>query len=432
MSKWIRLAFAALALLIVFFSMPFWLPGAVASIGGEVQAKPVNPAAGGSPILLSDTGWMTGTTTMRVQSAPQMIAWLPGQAEPAWATETGFSYGGFYDSASGRLFLIEQRSTDSKTLLGLDIPERALYPPNAQWPLFLTELDVETGAVISTVQLDTDFVYSANGGIGRPVALVGDTLYIMKYGSINNLTAFDLNAQEFDQASLELCDTAYPMHVSFVSDLNSFATLCMDYTTGMDSSLALTPLDGEQVVLDVPLLGDEEYMSGNGLVVVGATAYVIDSDARAIVEVELESMTITRTANYAENLSTESSLGEQFVAWLLDQSAGVAHAKRWFAMPALSPDGRTLVIDSGMGLSGGQADSIYIIDLETLQASQELELNGYPTSMTFDQDGLLYVFLEKGSHRVPLKVELIDIATGAQSQFEITMASSAYEVYATR
>ncbi len=431
MNKWIRLAFAALALLIVFFSLPFWLPGALASIGGEVQAKPVNPALEGAPILLTDTGWMTGTTTMRVQSVPQMIAWLPGQAEPAWATETGFTYGAFYDSASGRLFLIEQRNADSKTMLNLDIPERALYPPTANWPLYLTEMDVETGEVVNTVQLDTDFVYSANGGIGRPVALLGNTLYIMKYGSINNLTAFDLNTQAFREDSLELCDNAYPMHVSFVSELNAFATLCMDYTTGMDASLVLTPLDAEQVILDMPLLGDEEYMSGNGLVVVGTTAYVIDSDARGITEVDLASISITRSVNYAENLSADRSLGEQFVAWLLDQSAGVAHAKRWFAMPALSPDRRTLVVDSGMGLSGGQADSIYVIDLETLQATQELDLSGYPTSMTFDQDGLLYVFLEKGSHRVPLRVDVFDIATGAHSQLEISMASSAYEVYAT-
>jgi hypothetical protein len=431
MNKWIRLVFAALALLIVFFSMPFWLPGAVASIGGEIQAKPVNPAVGSSPILLTDTGWMTGTTTMRVQSAPQMIAWLPGQAEPAWATETGFSYGGFYDSASGRLFLIEQRNADVTTLLDLDIPERVLYPPNAQWPLFLTELDVETGSVVSTVQLDTDFVYSPNGGIGRPVALVGETLYIMKYGSINNLTAFDLNTQEFGEESRELCDNSYPMHVSFVSELNAFVTLCMDYTTGMDSSLVLTPLNGEQIVLDLPLLGDEEYMSGNGLVVVGATAYVIDSDARGITEVDLVSMSTVRSVNYIENLSAESNLGEQFVAWLLDQSAGVAHAKRWFAMPALSPDGRTLVVDSGMGLSGGQADSVYVIDLEMLQATQELELKGYPTSMTFGQDGLLYVFLQTASHH-PVKVQAIDIASGAQSEFEVVMGSSAYEVHATR
>jgi hypothetical protein len=432
MNKWIRLAFAALAFLIVFFSLPFWLPGAVASIGGQVQANPVNPGVGSHPFLITDGGWMTGTTTMRVEAVPQMIAWLPGQAELAWATETGFSYGAFFDSASSRLFFIEQRNAESETLLGLDIPERALYPPNAQWPLFLTELDIETGSVVSSVQLDTDFVYSANGGIGRPVALVDDTLYIMKYGSINNLTAFDLNTQEFGEESRELCDNSHPMHVSFVSELTAFATLCMDYTTGMDSSLALTPLNGEQIVLDMPLLGDEEYMSGNGLVVVGATAYVIDSDARGISEVDLASMSITRSVNYAESLSAkESSLGDRIVAWFLDQSAGVAHAKRWFAMPALSPDSRTLVVDSGMGLSGGQADSVYVIDLETLQATQELELNGYPTSMTFGDDGVLYVFLETASHH-PVKVQAIDIASGAQSEFEVSMGSGAYEVFATR
>ncbi len=68
-----------------------WLPDLLANQASAQGAA--NPISGGSVILL-DGGWTTGQTRLRVLAAPQVLAWTPGQRDAAWATETGFLYGG--------------------------------------------------------------------------------------------------------------------------------------------------------------------------------------------------------------------------------------------------------------------------------------------------------------------------------------------------
>jgi hypothetical protein len=140
-----------------------------------------------------------------------------------------------------------------------------------------------------------------------------------------------------------------------------------------------------------------------------------------------------RTINYTAALEAkEASFGERLVAWLLKQSAGTAHAKRWFAVSALSPDGRWLVVDGGMDPSLGVDRSLFVIDTQTLQAAQWIELSAAPTVLTFDSQGLLYVFLEKRTTAGFNDVLAIDLASGAQTELTIKMSSSVYELFATR
>ncbi|MEX1071650.1 MAG: hypothetical protein WEC37_03400 [Anaerolineales bacterium] len=431
MNKWTRLALAAAALLLIFFSAPFWLPSALAVFAGEVEPDQSSlGVTSDQAIFIIDSGWLTGQTTQRVLAAPQLLAWSADQAEPVWASQTGFSYGGFHDAASARIFLIEQRNVNHESLLDLTIGEQSLYPPTAEWPLYLAVVDADNGDVISRTRLEQKFIYTYSNGIGRPIAVKGNTLYFVTYGALNNLIAYDLSSAEFTGETWDLCETSYPMQVSFSESLNGMATLCMDYSTGMEASLTFTPLDGEgQTSIDIPVLGEEEYMSGNGLLLgANGMAYVLDTDARAIVEVDLVSMEITRTVNYVENLQAQSSLGETFVTWLLEQSAQTAHAKRWMSMSTISPDGHWLAVDGGMGANYGTARNVFVIDLHTLQATQELELPATPTSLIFGQDNLLYAFLDKRSMAVGTRVIAFDLSTGTQSEFAVTMASVAWEV----
>jgi len=160
---------------------------------------------------------------------------------------------------------------------------------------------------------------------------------------------------------------------------------------------------------------------GNGLVLAPAnTVYVVDTDAGALAKLDLQTMEIVKTVNYRD-MSQESSLGQRLLTWLMELGAQPAQAKRWMAVSAVSSDGRWLAVDGGIGLNGGTNVSLFLIDLQTLQGSQKVELNGTPSQMLFGNNGSLLVFFEKSSMASPMAGIVYDLASETQTSFRIPM-----------
>jgi hypothetical protein len=428
----VRIFIGASLLIVLLLSLPFWVP-ATRSLASEIAPGDLDSiAAAVGPMFIWDSGWITGSMTQRVLEMPRIMA-FNGLDEPIWVTETGFPFGSFYDQASNRLFLIEQRGTEEKIEKGLTFDSERLYPPSKNWPLFLTILDTRNGKEISSTQLDAPFVIWANNSIGRPVALRGDLLYIMTYGSGTNLLIFDLKQKSFLDEGLKLCEAGYPTQVHYSNELESTVTLCTDFSTGMDNAVTVTSLrDGLQRSVELPQFGKEEYMSGNAMVLgLNQVAYVLETDAKMIAEIDLIQMSIIREATYAENLTEqETGFVQRAVAWLLEQSARSASAKRWMGITAISPDGRWLAVDGGFGPNHAPRN-VYLIDLETLQAERELELAGSPASMVFANDSQLIVFLEKSNFGRDTQAIVFDLFNNGQATVQIPTHSGVYEYLLT-
>lgn len=441
MSKFSRITIIAVALLAVLFSLPLWLPNVLAAVSAPTQnAAPaveiedvalvdaeaaVQPspllAEATEPIFLWDGGRYIGSTTLTLDSPPQVLAWVPATAHSLWARETGFSYGGLYDAANNRIILIEQRNAKSQSLEGVSIPDSGIYP-SAEWPLFLTVLDASTGELISATEVTGRFFNSATSGAAVPVVLQGDTLYLMSYGTINNFAAFDLASGTLAEEKWDVCETGYPTQVSYSEELNSIVTLCLDYSTSnMKGSVSqMSLMDGSLSTIDLGLLGNESYMGGNGLVLGRyGMAYALDNDAGVIIEIDLRTMQVVRQSNYTEGLTAvRSSFGERIVSWLLRQAATPAAAKRMFSVSALSPDGSTLAVTGGMLESGGTR-TVHLIDLESLQATAELQTGGTPSALLFRGDDLLLALYERNGYSSPLGGMVFDLRTGEQDNISV-------------
>jgi hypothetical protein len=433
MNKRLKHVLIASGLLAALFSARLWLPNVQASSGQTpLYEGDKNPFDGMSPLLLWDEGWLTGSTNIRVLSVPQVVAWTPGKAS-SWAVETGMALDGVLDAENQRLYIVSQIYTGDEDLLDVKIPQDGLYPPTALWPMALITIDTESGQELERMVLEGEWVNTPNSGTATPIGVVGDILYMRNYGASRNLFAFNLKSGEISEDVLNLCEGSYPVKTIFAADMNGVLSLCIDYSSGTQTSLTFTALDGSgQQTLDVPKMGTEDYEAGNGLIRgAGNIAYVIDSDARMILEIDLATMEILRSANYAQNLpAQESSLGERVLSWLREQSATTTLAKRWMAMPVISPDGSQLVVDSGMNLNTGRVGSLYVIDLETLQATEEIgDLAGSPTVLTFADNGLLFVFFEKRSLRNDSEGIAIDLESGGQFPFTVPVRSNVRHIF---
>ncbi|MGH2583116.1 MAG: hypothetical protein ACRDFQ_09515, partial [Anaerolineales bacterium] len=329
MNKSMRVLAGAVSLIVLLLTLPFWLP-ATRSLASEIAPDAQDSVSTVGPIFIWDSGWVTGSTTQRVLEMPQLMAYS-NTNQLDWAIETGFPFGSFYDKVSNRLFIIEQRGIEEKIEKGITFNSERLYPPTEKWPLFLTILDARNGKQIGTNQLDAPFVNWANNSIGRPVALREDLLYIMTYGAGTNLLIFDLAQKAFLDEGARLCEVGYPTQVQYSEDLESTVTLCTDFSSGIENALTVTSLiDGSQRSLEIPQFGNEEYMSGNAMALgQNNMAYVLDTEAQMIAEVDLQKMAITRQVAYSKNLEQETNFAERALAWLLEQSASPASAKRW-------------------------------------------------------------------------------------------------------
>jgi hypothetical protein len=227
----------------------------------------------------------------------------------------------------------------------------------------------------------------------------------------NNLVAFDIATGEFAPEAWSSCEHGYPAQIHFVEELAAVLSLCMDYSTGLKSVVTLTPLNGDaRLSIEFEPLGEEEYTTGNGLVLgPDGRAYLVDSDAGAIVEIDVEGMRVLRTAYYKEAMEPGSWL-QRLHAWLLELAASPARAKRWLAEPAISPDGRSLAVDGGFSEQGGSSRSVWLVDLESLQASQEIELSGSPHTIRFASNELLYILLQNEGSSTSNDLVVYDLA----------------------
>jgi hypothetical protein len=135
-------------------------------------------------------------------------------------------------------------------------------------------------------------------------------------------------------------------------------------------------------------------MVGNGFALRSDDlAYVVDSDAGALVEIDLDAMQILRQANYRYE-SKERGWLPRSVSWLVDLAASPAQAKRWMSQPEVSPDGNHLVVDGGFGIGGGETTSAWLIGLDDLVPVKEIKLPRSPQAFHFASHNLLYILLE--------------------------------------
>jgi len=184
--------------------------------------------------------------------------------------------------------------------------------------------------------------------------------------------------------------------------------------------VTLTSLSsGESRSVEIPTLGEQDYETGNTLVVTPAgEVYVIDTDAGVAIEINMLTMQLAEPNHYMANLpSQESSLQQQVADWLLRLGAQPAHAKRWMGLSAISPDGRWLALDSGVGnmAANSSKPGIVILDARTMQATQLIEIGSMPSALAFSENDQLLVFFEKNSSRALLRGVQIDIESGAKS-----------------
>lgn len=422
MLKLTRISFIALLLLLALFSLPFWLPGLQAV--GEGRAESPNAGAdesaglhskGQAPeadlsgpdlatfelsaVTLLDAGWVTGSTMQQVVHPPAIVRWDPVQDEVAWRLETGDSNGAYIDEEGGRLYLMERFNLQQARLAGLT-PFEGEGSSASGWYHYLTILDAESGEVISRTELIDMPILGANAGQLFPIARRGSRLYLRNYAQYG-LYVYDLERGAFVDERWKLCESGYPFDSAHLPDENAFVTFCMNFSTGMQAGLTRLSIDkGTSTSVEIPQLGSADYMTGNGFVVgPGHLAYVVDSDAGALVELDLDTMQILRQAKYRQYRpgGGESSWLQSAVSWLLDLAASPARAKRWMSQPAVSPDGHYLAVDGGFGAGGGDTrdtTSVWLIDLGSLKAVNEIELPGSPQALHFAGDSQLYILLQ--------------------------------------
>jgi hypothetical protein len=401
------------------FSLPLWLPGLQAAgspqaaapegdaaelAGAESSELAVEPAAAlpehlrasAPPLLVLDYGEVNGgDTAQTIVSAPHVFVWEPAQSQAAWSSAIGFPLGAVYSEGTGLVYLTEQHQVDGEEIVGLTVEYSDLQPPSQEWPIFFTVLDASNGEIVDSRALPPSPGKGRDSQMLYPVAVQDQTLYLSNYQMRANLVAFDLVAGEFAPEAWSSCEHGYPAQIHFVEELGAVLSLCMDYSTGLKSLVTLTPLNGDaQRSIEFEPLGEEDYTTGNGLVLgPDGRAYLVDSDAGAIVEIDVDSMRVLRTAYYQEAVQPSGWI-QHLHAWLLELAASPARAKRWLAEPAISPDGRSLAVDGGLSELGGATRSVWLVDLESLQASQEIELSGSPHTIRFASNEMLYVLLQ--------------------------------------
>ncbi len=406
---------AAILFVLLILSAPVWLPGLQALAAPNLTAPNLNPIADESTFYILDAGWTTGNLMQRVIAVPQVLAWSPGPGEPWWARETGFIYGGFRDVESGRIYITEQRNANHESLLNVTFAGDVLYANSSDWFMYLTTLDGENGEVISRTMIDLP-AQKASGAALQPLGVRGNILYLMNYAYRENLFAFDLGSQQFSGQSWSLCERGYLVEAELISDPVRVAALCLGHSDGTASAVTLTNLEtGEQSSLEIPVLGTEEYQTGNGIFVANDFLYAIDSEAGVLVEIDMGTMQVSQTSKYREGLAqSQSSVVDDWLAWLEEQIVGHAAAKRWMALTAVSPDGLWAIVDGGVSGDHEAGKELLLIDLHTLKAVQSFELVQAPVQIEFGNGQNLLVIFNKRNATSETPGVLLNVATGGQ------------------
>ena len=407
-----RRMLAAILFVLLILSAPVWLPS-LQALAAPVAGVNSNPFEDASAFYILDAGWTSGSLTQRVLAVPQVLAWTPGHKEAAWAAETGFIYGGFRDAETGRIYITEQRNINYESLLNVTFAGDVLYANNSDWFMHLTTLDGESGKVISRTLIDMTVQHTSGSSL-QPVGINGETLYLMNFDYGKNLFAFALGSQQLSEQSWSLCEHGYLVEAEFKTDPTRIAALCVGHSTGTSSAGTLTNLESsEQSSLEIPVLGTEEYQTGNGIFVANDALYAIDSEAGILVEIDMATMQITETSNYRKGLAQpQSSWLDDLIGWLGEQIVRTAAAKRWMALTAVSPDGRWLVVDGGFFASQGANEELLLIDLQTLKAVKSFALGKSPVEIEFGSDGDLLVLFDKRSVTSDIPGVLLDIPSG--------------------
>ncbi len=419
MKKKLRILLLAGLAVLALFSLPMWLPGLL--VNSAMAQGGANPANEGAVILL-DGGWFTGQTQFEVTAVPQVLSWVPGRDSATWATETGFIYGGLVSGE--RVYVVEHRKIGVSSLRNLKLTESELYGANKDWAVFVTVLDSGNGHVISWQQMPEPPVKNPTDMSLYPIAVRGNRLYLMNYAMRNNLFAYNLSTGKFDEQVWSGCEKGYLLRAAYLESANSVAALCTDYNEKPVSWVTVTALStGESSSVEIPALGDQDYETGNALLVTPrGEVYVIDTDAGVAVEINTVTMKLGEPIQYMAGLpEQESGLQQRFSDWLLGLGAQPAYAKRWMGLSAFSPDGRWLALDSGLGnmAANSSKPGVVILDAQTMQAAQLIEIDSMPSALAFSEAGQLLVFFEKNSSPAPLRGVMIDIESGVQSSLSL-------------
>lgn len=365
----LRIFAAALALLLVFFSLPLWLPQLMAP-----TAAASAPSLQGDPVLLLwSNDWQMDSEVSA--AGPRLVAWQP-DGELAWTLETGYSYGAVVDGQHA--YLVED-------------PVRNAYEPEAL--LQLSVVDLLTGERISQMALRGNFLANLSSGAPVPVLVLDGTLYFTNQRQDSNLAAYDLASQTLDEARYDLCERGYPVEFEYLASQHAMVSLCIEFGDEMQAYLTRVSLaDGEQHSLELLNMTVKEHYSANGLVVgPDGRVYVLNSSDYSIMEIDPATMQTLRQANYSEGKQEQGGLLQAALDWLLEQAACPAQAKMLFAVTALSPDGSQLAVAGSM-LHGNQRE-LYVVDLASLQTVQRMRMPGLAAELAFaDADTLVVVY----------------------------------------
>lgn len=411
MSRFTRLGLAVL-LLSAFLTIPLWLPRLLAAgfstrpqapLGDDGSAQLSTGAGDGAPpdtdesdqldpgVTLIDAGWVTGAGASQERTVSRSVLhWTPGRGSVDWRLETGQIWGSYQDDQR-RIYLTGQDK--------------------------LTILDAETGTILRDYSLDASMQRGPNAGFPFPVGRHADTLFLRNRALDGNLFAFDLDSGAVSSVAWDVCEHGNPFDSVFLAEEDAMVTFCLEFSENVRGYLTRVELnDRTSATVDLPPLGDEEYMVGNGFAVSpDGAAYVLDSDAGSIVEIDLGKMQIARQVSYA-GASGSATLLQRLLARVIDLGASSAEAKRWMSFPTISPDGRLLVVDGGFIEGNGSTRTAVLVDLQTLQSVGGIDLPRSPRAFRFVDNSTLYILLEADS---PGTTQIIsyDIRTGTSTVF---------------
>ena len=419
MKNFIPRLIVAATLVLLLFSSPLWFPNLQALAAPDSHPDP-NPFADTPGFYILDNGWTAGSLTQKVLAVPQVFSWSPGEDETNWVAETGFIYGGFHDLATGNIYITEQRNKDYESLLNVSFAGDVLYASSSDWGMYLTMLNGESGEVLNRVALDVP-AQDASGASIHPIGISGNTLYLMNYAQGRNLFTYDLNAQQVAEGSWSLCENGYLVKAEFISEPVQVAALCLGHDNGTGAAVTLTNLEtDEQSSIVLPILGKEEYQTGNGMFVANGSLFAIDSEVGVLVKIDMDTMEIVQTSNYRDVLAQQkSSWMDDLLVWLGNQIVSPAAAKRFMSITAVSPDGRWLAVDGGAFADNGASNRVLLVDLQTLQATQSFDLGRSPLQIEFATDTSLLVLFDKPGRTVATPGVFLDLGTGNQQDVAI-------------
>jgi hypothetical protein len=378
------------------------------------RAETLAAQPGAPPVFLAlDRGWITGQTQLRVRSAPQALAWPLGNKIPVWAAEMGFIVSAALDAEGGRLVVLEQRKEGLASLHGLEYAADDVYPPDKDWPLYMTQVELATGRILARQRIDIldlpkGVFYSAAWQLH---SVRGERLFLYSLTERDLLMVYDLERNRFVDQNWELCEGGFAVRVELTPAADEAYALCHNYTTGMQAWVAgLSLPDGAAWRADIPALGKEDYMVGNGLVLtLDGRLLVLDTDAGALAEVDLAARALGQPVQYRAEAKAQAR--PWWEAWLGVRDAS---AKRWFAFSALSPDGRWLAVDDG--IRDGHDLRFWLIDLASLKAVSSVEVTGYPFTAVFDNENVLWIVTEKRNPNQLTPLVRFDPASGVRGE----------------